>query len=134
MKVIVADSINQKGIDNLKEVAEVVVDTDITPEELLNTISEYEAIIVRSRTKVTREVIEKADKLKIIARAGVGVDNVDVEAATEKGIMVVNAPESTSITVAEHTMGMMLTAARKKMCIRDRYIENKKFSKFKNEF
>ncbi|MCC7562263.1 MAG: phosphoglycerate dehydrogenase [Methanobrevibacter arboriphilus] len=128
MKVIVADSINQKGIDNLKEVAEVVVDTDITPEELLNTISEYEAIIVRSRTKVTREVIEKADKLKIIARAGVGVDNVDIEAATEKGIMVVNAPESTSITVAEHTMGMMLTAARK-IAIADKSVKEDKWEK-----
>lgn len=128
MKVIVADSINQKGIDNLKEVAEVVVDTDITPEELLDTIHEYEAIIVRSRTKVTREVIERAEKLKIIARAGVGVDNVDVEAATEKGIMVVNAPESTSITVAEHTMGMMLTAARK-IAIADKSVKENKWEK-----
>ena len=128
MKVIVADSINQKGIDNLKEVAEVVVDTDISPEELLNTISEYEAIIIRSRTKVTREVIERADKLKIIARAGVGVDNVDVEAATEKGIMVVNAPESTSITVAEHTLGLMLTAARK-IAIADKSVKENKWDK-----
>jgi len=128
MKVIVADSINQKGIDNLKEVAEVVVDTDITPEELLNTISEYEAIIIRSRTKVTKEVIEHADNLKIIARAGVGVDNVDVEAATEKGIMVVNAPESTSITVAEHTMGLMLTAARK-IAIADKSVKENKWEK-----
>jgi len=128
MKVIVADSINQKGIDNLKEVAEVVVDTEITPEELLNTISEYEAIIIRSRTKVTREVIERADKLKIIARAGVGVDNVDVGAATEKGIMVVNAPESTSITVAEHTLGLMLTAARK-IAIADKSVKENKWEK-----
>ena len=128
MKVIVADSINQKGIDNLKEVAEVVVDTEITPEELLNTIQEYDAIVVRSRTKVTREVIERAEKLKIIARAGVGVDNVDVEAATEKGIMVVNAPESTSITVAEHTMGIMLTGARK-IAIADKSVKEDKWEK-----
>ncbi|MBZ9569965.1 phosphoglycerate dehydrogenase [Methanobrevibacter sp. TMH8] len=128
MKVLVADSINQKGIDNLKEVADVVADTDITPEELLNTISEYEAIVIRSRTKVTREVIQRADKLKIIARAGVGVDNVDVVAATEKGIMVVNAPESTSITVAEHTMGMMLTAARK-IAIADKSVKENKWEK-----
>jgi len=128
MKVIVADSINQKGIDNLKEIAEVVVDTEITPEELLNTISEYDAIIVRSRTKVTRQIIEKADNLKIIARAGVGVDNVDVEAATEKGIMVVNAPESTSITVAEHTLGLMLTAARK-IAIADKSVKENKWDK-----
>lgn len=128
MKVIVADSINQKGIDNLKKVAEVVVDTDITPEELLNTIHEYEAIIVRSRTKVTREVIENGEKLKIIARAGVGVDNIDVETATEKGIMVVNAPESTSITVAEHTMGILLTAARK-IAIADKSVKENKWEK-----
>ena len=104
MKALVADAINEKGIENLKEVCEVVVDTSITPEELLETIGEYDAILIRSRTKLPAEVIEKADNLKIIARAGVGVDNVDVNAATKKGIMVVNAPESTSITVAEHTM------------------------------
>jgi D-3-phosphoglycerate dehydrogenase / 2-oxoglutarate reductase len=113
MKVLVADQINQKGIEHLEDVAEVVVNTKITPEELVETIAEYDAIIVRSRTKVTREVIEAAPRLKIIARAGVGVDNVDVETATEKGIMVVNAPESTSVTVAEHTMGLILALARK---------------------
>lgn len=128
MKVIVADSINEKGIDALKKVAEVVVDTDISPEELLNTIEKYEGIIVRSRTKVTRDVIEKAKNLKIIARAGVGVDNVDVEAATEKGIMVVNAPESTSITVAEHTLGLMLSVARK-IAIADKSVKENKWEK-----
>lgn len=130
MKVIVADAINQKGIDNLKEVAEVVVDTEITQEELINTIEEYDAIIIRSRTKVTREVIENAKNLKIIARAGVGVDNVDVEAATEKGIMVVNAPESTSITVAEHTLGLMLSIARK-IAIADKSVKENKWEKSK---
>ena len=128
MKVIVADAINEQGIDNLKKVSEVVVDTDITPEELLNTIEEYDGIIVRSRTKVTREVIEKGKNLKIIARAGVGVDNVDVEAATEKGIMVVNAPESTSITVAEHTLGLMLSVARK-IAIADKSVKENEWEK-----
>jgi len=113
MKVIIADQINEKGIENLKEVADVDVDTSITQEELIDKIKDFDAIIVRSRTKVTRNVIKSADKLKIIARAGVGVDNVDIEAATEKGIMVVNAPESTSITVAEHAMGLILSLARK---------------------
>ena len=113
MKALVADAINERGIENLKEVCEVVVDTSITPEELLETIGEYDAILIRSRTKLPAEVIEKADNLKIIARAGVGVDNVDVNAATQKGIMVVNAPESTSITVAEHTMGLILSTIRK---------------------
>ena len=77
MKVLVADAINEKGIENLKEVAEVTVDTSITPEDLVKTINEYDGIIVRSRTKVTKEVIANADNLKIIARAGIGVDNID---------------------------------------------------------
>ena len=128
MKVLVADAINEKGIENLKEVADVTVDTSITPEELVNTISEYHGIIVRSRTKVTREVIEKADNLKIIARAGVGVDNIDLDAATEKGIMVVNSPESTSITVAEHTMGLLLSMARK-LTIADKSVKEGKWEK-----
>ncbi|MGZ7043320.1 MAG: phosphoglycerate dehydrogenase [Methanobacterium sp.] len=128
MKVIIADQINEKGIDDLKEVAEVVVDTSITQEELIDKIKDFDAIIVRSRTKVTRNVIDAARKLKIIARAGVGVDNVDVEAATEKGIMVVNAPESTSITVAEHAMGLILSLARK-ISIADKSVKEGKWDK-----
>ncbi|WP_407380019.1 phosphoglycerate dehydrogenase [Methanobrevibacter sp.] len=130
MKVLVADAINEKGIENLKEVAEVVVDTSITPEELVKTIGEYHGIIVRSRTKVTKEVIDNADNLKIIARAGVGVDNIDLDAATEKGIMVVNSPESTSITVAEHTMGLLLSMARK-LSIADKSVKESKWEKKK---
>jgi D-3-phosphoglycerate dehydrogenase len=128
MKVLVADAINEKGIENLKKVADVTVDTSITPEELVNKIHEYHGIIVRSRTKVTKEVIDKADNLKIIARAGVGVDNIDLDAATEKGIMVVNSPESTSITVAEHTMGLLLTMARK-LSIADKSVKEGKWEK-----
>jgi len=131
MKVLVADSINKKGIAELEKVAEVVVDTDITADELLETINDFDAIIVRSRTKVTREVIEAAPRLKIIARAGVGVDNIDVDAATEKGVMVINAPESTSITVAEHTMGLMLALARK-IHLADKSVKEGKWEK--NEF
>ena len=130
MKVLVADAINEKGIENLKEVSEVTVDTSITPEELVNTIHKYDGIIVRSRTKVTKEVISKADNLKIIARAGVGVDNIDLDAATEKGIMVVNSPESTSITVAEHTMGLLLSMARK-LSIADKSVKEGKWEKKK---
>ncbi|WP_296796402.1 phosphoglycerate dehydrogenase [uncultured Methanobrevibacter sp.] len=130
MKVLVADAINEKGIENLKEVADVTVDTSITPEELVNTIHKYDGIIVRSRTKVTKEVISKADNLKIIARAGVGVDNIDLDAATEKGIMVVNSPESTSITVAEHTMGLLLSMARK-LSIADKSVKEGKWEKKK---
>lgn len=128
MKVIIADQINEKGIKELEDVAEVVVATSITQEELINTIRDFDAIIVRSRTKVTRAVIEAAEKLKIIARAGVGVDNVDVEAATEKGIMVVNAPESTSVTVAEHAMGLIMALARK-ISIADKSVKEGKWGK-----
>lgn len=128
MKVLIADQINQKGIEELEDVAEVVARTDITPEELVNDIKDFDAIIVRSRTKVTRDVIEAASSLKIIARAGVGVDNVDVEAATERGIMVVNAPESTSITVAEHTMGLILSLSRK-ISIADKSVKAEKWEK-----
>ncbi|NYB27777.1 MAG: phosphoglycerate dehydrogenase [Methanobacteriaceae archaeon] len=130
MKVLIADQINEKGIDELKDIADVVVQTDITPEELVSSIPDYDAIVVRSRTKVTQEVIEASQKLKIIARAGVGVDNVDVEVATEKGIMVVNAPESTSITVAEHTMGIILSLARK-ISIADKSVKEGKWEKSK---
>lgn len=129
-KVLIADKINEKGIEVLEDVAEVVNNPTITPEELLETINEYEGIIVRSRTKVTKEVIENAENLKIIARAGVGVDNIDVDAATAKGIMVVNAPQSTSITVAEHAMGLMLSLSRK-IAIADASVKAGKWEKSK---
>jgi len=130
MKVLIADQINKKGIDELKDIVDVVVQTDITPEELISSIADYDAIVVRSRTKVTRDVIKASKKLKIIARAGVGVDNVDVDAATEKGIMVVNAPQSTSITVAEHTMGIMLSLVRN-ISIADKSVKAGKWEKSK---
>ena len=130
MKVLISDAINEKGIENLKELADVVVDTSITPEELANTIHEYNGIVVRSRTKLTADIIEKADNLQIIARAGVGVDNIDLNAATEKGIMVVNSPESTSVTVAEHTMGLILSMARK-ISIADKSVKDGKWEKKK---
>ncbi|MGB7969093.1 MAG: phosphoglycerate dehydrogenase, partial [Methanobacterium sp.] len=127
-KVLIADQINEKGIDELSGIAEVVSNFTITKEELLDVIKDFDAIIVRSRTKVTREVIEASPKLKIIARAGVGVDNVDVQAATERGVMVINAPESTSITVAEHTMGLMLALSRK-IAIADSSVKQGKWEK-----
>jgi len=130
MKVIIADQINEKGIKNLEEVADVVVDFSITQEELISKIKDFDAIIVRSRTKVTRAVIEAGEKLKIIARAGVGVDNVDVKAATERGVMVVNAPESASITVAELTIGLILALTRK-ISIADKSVKEGKWEKSK---
>lgn len=113
MKIVVADPIHKAGIDLLKQEGAVVVATEMSREQLMEEVAEADAILVRSRTKVTREVIEKAKKLKVIGRAGVGVDNIDLEAATEHGILVVNAPEASSITVAEHTLGLMLAMARR---------------------
>jgi D-3-phosphoglycerate dehydrogenase / 2-oxoglutarate reductase len=111
-KVLVSDPIDQAGIDILSQVAQVDVKTGLQPEELLAIISEYDAIMIRSETRVTKEVIAAASKLKIIGRAGVGVDNVDVPAATRKGIVVVNSPEGNTIAAAEHALAMMLSLAR----------------------
>ena len=82
------------------------------PEELLAIIGDYDALLVRSQTKVTKEVIQAGKKLQVIARAGVGIDNVDVPEATKRGIMVVNAPTGNTISAAEHTVALMLTLAR----------------------
>ena len=114
MKVLVADPIAEEAIDFMrKNGLKVDIKTDIPYEELLNIISEYDALIVRSRTKVTKEVIDRAERLKIIGRAGVGVDNIDVDYATERGIVVVNAPGGNSVSAAEHTIGLILAIARK---------------------
>lgn len=130
MKVLIADRIEKKGINILKEFAEVSVQTDITNQKLIRSIEEFDAVVVRSRTKITREVIESASRLKIIARAGVGVDNIDLQAATERGIMVVNAPESASVTVAELTLGIAITLARK-ISLADKSLKEGKWEKNK---
>jgi D-3-phosphoglycerate dehydrogenase / 2-oxoglutarate reductase len=111
-KVLVSDSIDPVGIDILSQVATVDVKTDLTPEQLIAAISEYDALMIRSSTRVTQAVIEAGSKLKIIGRAGVGVDNVDVPAATRKGIVVVNSPEGNTIAAAEHTLAMMMAMSR----------------------
>jgi D-3-phosphoglycerate dehydrogenase len=90
----------------------VTVKTDHTPQQLQDAIGDYEALIVRSATKVTKDVIARGKKLKVIGRAGVGLDNVDLEAATARGIIVMNAPAGNSISTAEHTMSMILSMAR----------------------
>ncbi len=112
MKVFVADQIDEIGVEILrKEGFEVDVE-EPSQEELLRRIGEYHALIVRSRTKVTREVIERGERLKVIGRAGVGVDNIDVKAATERGIKVVNAPVASTNSVAELTIGHMIAMMR----------------------
>lgn len=111
-KVLVSDSIDQAGIDILNQVAQVDIKTGLPPEELVRIIPEYDALMIRSGTRVTSEVIEAGTQLKIIGRAGVGVDNVDVPAATRKGIVVVNSPEGNTIAAAEHALAMMLSLSR----------------------
>ncbi|MBM0743937.1 phosphoglycerate dehydrogenase [Phormidium sp. CLA17] len=111
-KVLVSDPIDQAGIDILSQVAQVDVKTNLSPQDLIGIISNYDALMIRSGTRVTQEVIEAASQLKIIGRAGVGVDNVDVTAATRKGIVVVNSPEGNTIAAAEHTLAMMLSMSR----------------------
>lgn len=112
MKVLVSDSLSEKGIEILEKGAEVDVRTGMSPEELKACIGEYDALVVRSQTQVTEDVIEAAENLKIIGRAGVGVDNIDVEAATQRGIIVINAPEGNMISAAEHTIALMMAMSR----------------------
>ncbi len=111
-KVLVSDPIDQVGIDILSQVAQVDVKTSLTPEELVQIIPAYDALMIRSGTRVTQAIIEAGSQLKIIGRAGVGVDNVDVPAATRKGIVVVNSPEGNTIAAAEHTLAMMMAMSR----------------------
>lgn len=110
--VLVADPIAQEGIDLLKQYANVEVKTKLNPEEIKAIIGNYDALVVRSQTRVTADIIEAGKKLTVIGRAGVGVDNIDTEAATHHGIIVVNAPTGNTISAAEHTVALMLALAR----------------------
>ena len=112
MKVLALDSISEEGISILHDHAEVDARAKLTPEELMSIIGDYDALMVRSQTKVTADIIEAGKKLQVIARAGVGIDNVDVEAATRCGIAVVNAPTGNTISAAEHTIALMMALAR----------------------
>jgi len=112
-KVLVAEKISPEGVALLKERFEVDAHDSLSREELLERIGEYDALIVRSGTKVDSEVIRRANRLKIIGRAGIGVDNIDLQSATKKGIIVANVPESNVISAAEHTMAMILSLARR---------------------
>jgi D-3-phosphoglycerate dehydrogenase len=112
-RVLVSDPITAAGIELLKRAGlEVEVKTDHTKEELLAKIKNYDALIVRSQTKVTAALIEAADNLKVIGRAGVGVDNVDIAAATKKGIIVLNAPDGNTVSTAELSVAMLMALAR----------------------
>ncbi len=111
-KVLVSDPIDQAGLDILSQVASVDVKTNLPLEELISIIPAYDALMIRSGTKVTKEVLEAGSNLQIIGRAGVGVDNVDVPWATRRGIVVVNSPEGNTIAAAEHAIAMMLSMSR----------------------
>ena len=112
-RVLVCDSIDQAGIDSMKRAGlNVDYKPEIKPAELVSSVKDYDVIIVRSRTKITKEVIDAAASTKIVARVGVGLDNVDVKAAEEKKIRVINAPEAASIAVAELAIGLMISLAR----------------------
>jgi len=113
MKILVTDTIAARGIDILRQHAEVDVKKSVAPEEMRSIIGNYDALVVRSQTKVTADIIKAADRLQVIGRAGVGVDNVDVDAATRRGIIVVNSPEGNIVSTAEHTIAMLLALARR---------------------
>lgn len=112
MRVLVAEKIADAGIALLRRDFEVDVNTGLEPEQLLEIIGDYDGLIVRSATQVTAEVFERAHNLKIVGRAGVGVDNVDVTAATQRGVIVANAPTSNVVSAAEHTVALLLAQAR----------------------
>jgi len=111
-KVLVSDKLAQEGIDILKQVADVDVNTGLSEGQLCEIIGDYDALVVRSGTQVTAKVLEAAKKLQIVGRAGVGVDNVDVPVATERGVIVVNSPGGNTIAAAEHTVAMLLALSR----------------------
>jgi D-3-phosphoglycerate dehydrogenase len=113
-RVLLSDTLSPKGIEVLRSNAalEVEVKTGLSADQLADIIEPYHALVIRSSTKVTREIIERAHSLKVIGRAGVGVDNVDLEAATRRGIVVMNSPSGNSVTTAEHAISMMMALAR----------------------
>ena len=112
MKILVSDPLSDKGISRLEQYARVDLKTGLNEQELIKIIDNYVALVVRSGTKVTAPVIKAAKKLKVIGRAGVGVDNIDVEQATASGVMVINAPEGNTISTAEHAIAMLTSLAR----------------------
>lgn len=111
-RVLVADGLGEAGLQRLRESCEVEVHRGLSEEELCEKLSGVHALVVRSRTRVTRRALEAARDLRVVARAGVGVDNIDVEAATRAGILVINTPDSSVRATAEHTLAMLLASCR----------------------
>ena len=115
LKALIADSISQRGVDELSRgnALEVTIKTGLTERELIKLIPQFTALVVRSQTKVTPDILNAGAKLRVVGRAGVGVDNVDVETATRRGIVVLNAPGGNTISTAEHAFSLLLCVARK---------------------
>jgi len=114
LKILVSDALADVGLAPLRQAVNVEVDvrTDLTPAQLIDIISDYDALLVRSSTTVTAEVIRAGKRLRVVGRAGVGVDNIDVDAATQAGIIVVNAPTGNTVAAAEHTIALLMSMAR----------------------
>lgn len=114
MRILVCDPISEKGIEVFKQDPEIEVDVklNLSEAEICEIIFDYHAVVVRSQTKITKKILEAGRQLKVVGRAGVGIDNIDVEAATLRGIVVVNTPDGNTISAAEHTLAMMLALAR----------------------
>lgn len=111
-RILIADPVAPEGIEMLRAAGEVDVNTGLAPDALIAIIGNYDALVVRSETRVTRPVIEAATRMQVIGRAGVGVDNIDLDAATERGVIVVNAPQGNTIAAAEHTVALLMALAR----------------------
>lgn len=111
-RILVADPVAAEGIDILRTVGDVDVKTGQAPDALVAMIGQYDALVVRSETKVTRAVIEAGERLQVVGRAGVGVDNIDLDASTERGVIVVNAPQGNTVAAAEHTLALLMALAR----------------------
>ncbi len=114
MKVLISDSLSDIGIEIFKETPGIDIDinTGLTPNELKGIIGQYDGLVIRSSTKVTKDIIEAAHNLRVIGRAGIGLDNVDIPAASQRGIVVMNTPEGNTITTAEHTIAMIMALSR----------------------
>lgn len=114
IRVLVSDNLGQKGINMLKEADgfEVDVKSGLSPEDLKSIIGQYDALVIRSATKVTKDLLNSARRLKVVGRAGIGLDNVDIPAATKRGVVVMNTPTGNVVTTAEHAIAMMLSLTR----------------------
>src|SRR5687767_127810 len=112
MKVLVTEKLSAAGLERLREHVTVDVVTGLSKDDLIEKVRDYDAVIIRSATKVDAQVLEAAENLKVVGRAGIGLDNIDVDAATRLGVMVVNAPQSNVLSAAEHTMALLLAQAR----------------------